>query len=254
MRVYTDAAGCRGTRLRPFLIAPGLAVAFLLGNVPLADAGYNHCRAVIGLGVMSRLTGDSNPAHCERHQGSKYCIAHEEQGNNYINCNAGSGHAHHHSNIFGRPSEGNPKAAAAARTAPPRPGSRGTSQYIQQTWLGSRAGDKIDVAWAPQSFLQVDLTELKRGQIISARASMATHGGLAGAVELAAWLDEKGKPSTQTRLTGVFQDVKFELVSHPNRIVSLQFRQPLTWSVPGNAETFDSELEGSINVELRTGK
>jgi len=83
---------------------------------------------------------------------------------------------------------------------------------------------------------------------------MVTDGGLAGTVELSAWLDRKGVPQTRTRLTGIFKDVKFELVSHPGKIVSLQFRQPLVWTVAGKVDTFDTALDGWIDVKAGRGK
>jgi hypothetical protein len=248
----TNAIALRTGKYRtpPFIVVL-LTGAFSLGSTT-AEAGYNHARAQLGLGVSSQLTADSNPAHAERHQGSKYCIAHEQIGYNYINCNAGNGHAHHHSTIFGLISTGqNDKPAASA---PPQPGSRGSVQYVKQTWLPNSAADKIDVAWSPESFLQIDLTELERNTIITSRASLATDGGLSGAVELSAWLDEKGKPQTDTRLSGIFKDAKFELVNHPGKAVSLHFRQPLSWTVPGKSDTFDSALEGSVQVETRGRK
>lgn len=250
MLFSTNAIELRACKYRtsPFIVLL-FAGAFALGSAT-ADAGYNHARAVIGLGVSSQLTSDNTAAHAERHQGSKYCIAHEQIGYNYIHCNAGSGHAHHHSTIFGLVTTGNQNNTKAAE-APPRAGSRGSVQYVKQTWLPNSAADKIDVAWSPESFLQIDLTELTRNSIITSRATLATDGGLSGAVELSAWLDEKGKPQTDTRLSGIFKDAKFELVNHPGKAVSLHFRQPLSWTVPGKSDTFDSALEGSVQVETR---
>jgi hypothetical protein len=238
-------------RTPPFIVLL-LTGAFSLGNTT-AEAGYNHARAVIGLGVSSQLKTDSQAADAQRHQVTKYRYAHEELGNNYTYGNAGSGHAHHHTNLLGLVSVGNEQKAASdqqPKNPPPRPGSRGSSQYVKQTWVPN-GREKMDVAWSPDSFLQIDLTELSRNNIITSRASLAADGGLAGSVELSAWLDEKGMPQTNTRLSGIFKDAKSELVSHPGKIVSLHFRQPLSWTVPGTAETFDSALDGSIDIETR---
>jgi hypothetical protein len=239
-----------------------LVGTLMLGNAASAIAGTNHARSVIGLGVSEQRGFNNAPAHAERRQGSKYRVTHEAIGNNYTYGNAGSGHAHHHSGSFNhsgglllRWDLGEQENSERQRTeiAPPVPGSRGTSQYIRQTWLPNTAGDKIVVALSEDSFLQVDTSELTPGSRLVSRARLTAEGGLAGTVEISAWLDKKRKPQIDTQFTGIFRGLKFELVSHPGGVVTLQFRQPATWTVPGKAETFDIALDASVDVERKQG-
>jgi len=234
----------------------GLVIALLLGNLAVL-AGTMHAKSVIGLGVNNNRGFNDAPAHAERHQGSKYRITHEEWGSNYTYGNAGSGHAHHHSGPFHHssrfsspsgPSEQDRANSPKPETPIPVVGSRGSSQYIKQTWLQNAAGDKMDVTWVPETFLQIDPTELRPGEQLVSRASL-TAPGLVGALELTAKLDRNRKPVVDTRLTGVFKGLKFEVITHPNGVISLQFTQPLAWSVPGKAQTFDVALDASIETK-----
>lgn len=223
--------------------------AVMLGVSAPATAGPMHARAVIGLGVSEQFAPHGGVAHAERHQGSKYRVAHEEFGNNYTYGNAGSGHAHHHSGL-NRSSEGESQESdnrEARATKPPVLGSRGTSQYVKQTWIPNAYSDQIEITWTPDSFLQIDPSEIRPGGQVICRASITASGDLNGTVEISARRNRGQKPKIDTQLTGVFRGVKFELVSHPNGVVSLQFRQPLKWAVKGNGETFDIALEASID-------
>ncbi|MEN3334142.1 MAG: hypothetical protein V7641_3507 [Blastocatellia bacterium] len=234
--------------LKSFTSLVLLGVVVLCVSAP-ATAGVMHARAVIGLGVSAQFAPHGGVAHAERHQGSKYRIAHEEFGNNYTYGNAGSGHAHHHSGLA-RSSDGGSQESdnrEAPATKPPVPGSRGTSQYVKQTWLPNASGDKIEITWTSDSFLQIDPSEITPGGQVVSRASITASGGLNGTVEISARLKRGQKPQIVTQLTGIFRGVKFELVSHPGGVVSLQFRQPLKWAVRGNAETFDIALDASID-------
>lgn len=228
-----------------------LIVVMLLANTIAVFAGPQHARAVIGLGIQDRLAGHNGVAHAERHQGSKYRIAHEELGNNYTYGNAGSGHAHHHGpnhHASGGSviSDVDQDVSIRPREEMPQPvlGSQGTSQFVKQTWLAGAAG-KIIVAWSKDSFLQIDPAELKPGSLIVARASLKTQD-LAGTVELSARLDRNRKPQIASQLTGIFKGMKIDLVTHANGVVSLQFRDPLSWAVPGKMQTFDIALDASI--------
>jgi hypothetical protein len=232
-----------------------LVSTFIFGNAASAIAGTNHAKAVIGLGVNDNRGFNDAPAHAERHQGSKYRVVDERIGSNSNYGNAGSGHAHHHSGPFHHssgsmrlgPGEQEDPNRTRPEIAPPVLGSQGSSQYIKQTWLPNAAGNKMDVAWSPDSFLQVDPSELAPGEQLISRASLAAPG-LVGSVEMTARLDNKRKPQIDTRLTGIFKGLKFELVTHPNGVISLQFRQPLAWTVPGKVTTFDIALDASIDT------
>ena len=126
-------------------------------------------------------------------------------------------------------------------------GSRGTSQYLRQTWRANAAGNGFDVAWDPKNFLQVDPAELTPGGRLVSSGTL-TAPGLTATVELSAQLDEKGNPKIETKLTGAFQGLRYALVTHPNGVVSLQFQQPLTWSFPGTDDTFDLAIEGTVDT------
>lgn len=231
-----------------FFLSLALTVASALWGAAPAVAGVMHARSQVGLCVRSQITAHGGVAHAECKVGSKYRVSHEEFGNNYTYGNAGSGHAHHHSGLSFVPAGGAQDDAARPRPEfkPPVPGSRGSSQYIKQTWLPNSSRDKIVVAWDPNSFLQVDPAEVKPHRPFVVRASLVAEGGLEGAVELVARRDAARSPRFETNLTGVFKGAKFELVKHPGGIVSLQFRQPLTWTVAGDPETFDVSLEASV--------
>jgi hypothetical protein len=224
--------------------------ALVLASASSANAGLMHARAVIGLGVSAQYAGEGGVAHAERHQGSKYRIAHEEFGNNYTYGNAGNGHAHHHSGLFRSSSDaGQDKTNQLESTiSPPAPGSRATSQYVKQTWLPTSGGTEIKVSWTPNSFLQIDPSEMSPGRKIVSRVSITAAGGLTGTVELWGRLDGHKKPQIDARLTGIFKNIKFKLVTHPNGVVSVQFSQPVTWTVRGNAAKFDIALDGSIDT------
>jgi hypothetical protein len=235
-----------------------LAAAIPFANVAPALAGTNHAQSTIFLPPATRsvCARDSEVAEAVLTFGNRNRVSHEERFLNYTYGKVGFGHAHHHSGICvgaglaAGDDKTDSKDAGHADETPPPPilGSKGTSQYIKQTWVPNAAGKKIQVTWTPDSFLQVDPSELTPGSRLVSRASLAADGGLAGTVELSARLNKKGKPQIDTQLTGIFKRAKFELVSHPGGIVSLQFRQPLTWTVRGTAETFDIALEGSIDV------
>ena len=226
-----------------------LVGALVLGNAPSVNAGKMHARSVIGAGIANSIAPHGGVAHAVRSQGTKWRTSHEEFGNNYTHGNAGIGHAHHHGHSPEATSGGEQENSNAKgrEPAPPVLGSKGTSQYVRQTWLPNATGDKIDVAWSPESFLQVDPSELTPGSRLVSRASLAILGGLSGTVELSAQLDEKRKAKIETKLTGIFKGLKFELVTHPGGVVSLQFQQPLKWTVTGKAETFDIALDASID-------
>lgn len=233
-----------------------LAVAITFSNVPFGVADTMHARSLVFPKDKSVCAGGAGVAHSAVTVGNRYRVSHEELYSNYTYGNAGSGHAHHHSGTclsFGRVAGEDKLDAKDERPedeTPPPPilGSKGTSQYIKQTWRPNAAGKKMEVAWTPDSFLQVDPSELTPGSRLVSRASLTTDGGLAGTVELSARLNKKGRPQIDTHLTGIFKRVKFELVSHTGGVVSLQFRQPLTWTVRGRAETFDIALEASIDI------
>lgn len=238
------------SRLKPLGLS-SLAVALLLGSASSADAGAMHARSVIGLGVHSQTASHNGVAHAERHQGSKYRISHEELGNNYTYGNAGNGHAHHHSTPFmAPPNQGSSEGQILQE--PPVLGSRGTSQYLRQTWRPNAAGNGFDVTWDPKNFLQVDPAELTLGGRLVSSGSL-TAPGLTATVELSAQLDEKGNPKIETKLTGAFQGMRFALVTHPNGVVSLQFQQPLAWTFPGTDDTFDLAIEGTIDTGEEDG-
>jgi hypothetical protein len=237
-----------------------LAAAITFGNVSSAVADTNHAKSTIFVKSQSRCAPPYAPADATVNAAfGRYRVSHEEMYSNYTYGNAGSGHAHHHGSSeacvnYGRMARDNGansrEAGPGSETPPPPPrlGSKGTSQYIKQTWRPNAAGDKIDVAWTPDSFLQVDSSELTRGGRIVSRASL-TAPSLKGTIELSVRLDQKRKPKVDTQLTGIFKGLRFELVSHSAGVVSLQFRQPLTWTVPGKAETFDIALDASIDAE-----
>lgn len=233
-----------------------LAATIALGNVPFAVAGAMHARSTIFPQDKSRCAGEAQAAEANITRKNKYRVSHEELYSNYTYGNAGSGHAHHHSGTcvsFGRQAGDNSVDSNGARPepqAPPPPilGSKGTSQYIKQTWLPNATGDKIVVAWTPDSFLQVDPSDFAPGRRLVSRASLTAGRGLTGTIELSARLDQKRQRKIDTRLTGIFKGVRFELVSHPGGVVSLQFRQPLTWTASGNVKTFDIALDASIDV------
>ena len=211
-----------------------------------------HARSTLGLDIKSRCAGESGVAEAilkGRLRKSLYSVSHEERSVNYNYGNAGSGHAHHHDGTFCVTSGFLPFSDVVDETPPPPPeiGSPGTSQYIFQSWLPNAADTEITVAWSPRNFLQVDLSQLIPGVPLASRASLAADGGLFGSVELLALLDEHLITHIDTRLTGIFDGLSYELASHPSGVVSLQFRQPLIWIVPGDAETFDISLDGSID-------
>lgn len=244
-----------------------LVAAVTFGGVPSAVADTMHARSLILPKDQSRCAGPSDKADAsvtvKIFGKTKYRVSHEELYSNYTYGNAGSGHAHHHSGTclsFGRAAgdDGADSKDVNPGETPPPPilGSKGTSQYIKQTWLPNAAGTnaartnaapkQIDVTWTPDSFLQVDTSELTPNSRLVSRASLAAPG-LVGTVELSAMLDKSRKPKIDTQLTGIFRGLKFKLASHPGGVVSLQFQQPLKWTVPGSAETFDIALEASID-------
>ncbi|HEX2061026.1 MAG TPA: hypothetical protein VHK90_09820 [Thermoanaerobaculia bacterium] len=226
-----------------FLVFP-----FVLGIATSAGAGVMHARAVIGLGVSSQTAGHYGVAHAERHQGSKYRIVHEELGYNYNYGNAGSGHAHHHSGSPFAPEaeEQTGEHGRRAEVKPPVPGSPGTAQLLRQTWLPDREREAVVVSWLSDSFLQVDPSDVTPSHPAICNGSLTAEGGLQGSVELSARLDADRRIRIEVKTTGVFSGVKYELVTHPNGVVSLHFREPLEWIVPGQQEDFEISLDGAI--------
>jgi hypothetical protein len=183
----------------------------------------------------------------------RYRYSHEQLYYNYTYGNDGSGIAEH----LKYPAicvviNSLQDSADDAGTNPPIPklGSAGTSQYLAQTWLPNDAGDQITVTWNPDNFLQVDMTELTAANPLSSRASLTADGGLFGSVELMAWIDDESKPHVGANLTGVFEGMEYDLVPHSNGVVSLHFKQPLSWTVPGRTDTFYVSLQGSINHDF----
>jgi len=230
---------------RNVLICVCICVLSIFYNVP-ANAGFMHARSVIGLGVSAQFASEGGIAHAERHQGSKYRVSHEEFGNNYTYGNAGTGHAHHHSGLFRTSGEDKDITPGVQKpTKPPKEGSPGTSQYIKQTWLPNASG-LIEVTWTPDSFLQIDPSDIALNARIVTRATISAGERLSGSVELIARRTQGRKPAVDTRLTGIFKNVKFEVVTHPNGVISLRFKQPLRWTVKAKPDTFDIALEGSI--------
>lgn len=236
-----------------------MTVAITFGNVTSAVAGTMHAQSTILPKSQSRCAGESGAADASVTlkilRKTYYRVSHEELYSNYTYGNAGNGHAHHHSGTclsFGRPAgdDGVDSNDVNPAETPPPPilGSQGTSQFIKQTWLPNALPNLIDVAWTPDSFLQVDPSELTFGSRIVSRASLSAPFGLAGTVELSAVLDKSLAPRIDTKLTGIFTGLNFELVSHLSGVISLQFQQPLRWTVPGTAETFDIALEASIGT------
>lgn len=231
--------------------------AVVLGVPTHTMAGNMHASAIIGLGISSRTASHHGVAHAERRQGSKYRVAHEELGYNYTYGNAGSGHCHHHAGSP-RPSgdesqEGDIREIPVRDLPVPILGSRGTSQSITQYWLPY--GENIEISWTRDSFLQIDPSEiplLLGGQIVS-RGSITLSSGLHGTVELSVRLNRFRQPQVETRLTGVFKRARFELVTHPNGVISLQFRQPLKWIVRSTVENFDISLDASIEESFTRG-
>ena len=184
----------------------------------------------------------------------RYRNSHEELYYNYTYGNDGSGVAEHLKPPAYCVSTGSPQLPdddpGSNPPLPPKLGSAGTSQYVAQTWLPNDAGDKITVTWSADNFLQVDMTELTPGNPLSVSASIHADGGLFGSVELTAWMDDQSQPHIGTILRGVFEGMPFDLVNHPNGVVSLQFKQPLAWTVPGQVDTFFVSLQGSVNPDF----
>lgn len=54
-------------------------------------------------------------------------------------------------------------------------------------------------------------------------------------------------PHVVANLTGVFEGKAYNLVPHSNGVISLQFTEPLSWTVPGHVDSFYSSVRGSIN-------
>lgn len=233
-----------------------LCAVVVLGSTTSAVAGIMHATAKLGSNVQRSIAGHNGAAHADVGDIFTVCRAHEELGYNYIDCADGRGHAHHHKGLFNRylpadnQDDNSENLLPNAALPTPMPGSPGTSLYVLQTWLPNASGNEITVTWSPDSFLQVDLSELTPGNSLASLAILTADGGLVGSVELSAWLDDRLGPQIATRLTGIFGGLAFELGQLSPGIVSLQFRQPLTWTVPGEAETFDIALDGSINGVL----
>lgn len=233
-----------------------LLVAVVFGVATPATAGEMHARSSIGLFSREQFAPHNGVAHSDlRRPNNRYRIAHEQLGYNYTTGNAGSGHCHHHSGSP-RPS-GDKSQESDGRLIPPRhppvPGSRGTLQHIRQYWLPN--GENIEISWTRDSFLQIDPSEiplLLGGRIVS-RASLTTASDVNGTVELSVRINRFRQPQVETRLTGVFRTARFELITHPNGVISLQFRQPLEWVVRGNAENFDISLDASIEESFGRG-
>jgi hypothetical protein len=226
----------------------------VMATVSSAQAGYNHARCIIGLGISSQLSGDPNAADCQRNQGSKNRVAHESPGNNYTYGNAGSGHAHHHTTIFG-PSELHTIGATEGKPMPPpKAGAKGTSQYIGQTWVAGGQQDTIVVSLTPDTFLQVDTTKLQPNETVTSGMSVSAGRVVDGTIELSAGRNGDGPPTTYVRATGALENASYTLVTdRRGRIVTLQFKTLPTWTVAGDVDTFDGELTGSI-IDETAGK
>lgn len=222
----------------------------MLGIAPLVSAGLQHAKAVIGLGVSAQFAPHSGVAHAERHQGSKYRIVQEQKGRNYNYGNAGSGHAHHHdgSSRSSARDEQHDSSPEGSPTPPPVPGSSGTSQYVNQTWLPTPVAGNIEVKWTPDSFLQIDPAEIIPGYPIVVRASLTADGGLTGEVHISGIRNGNGEPQIEANLTGIFAGKQFALVTHPNGVVSFHFTEEVAWTVQGDYETFDIALDASIDT------
>ena len=79
------------------LLAIGIALG--VSSVTSAVAGNLHARATLdGIPSIS-FASHSGTAHAERVTGSRFCKVTERATYNDMNCNAGSGHAHHHRSI-----------------------------------------------------------------------------------------------------------------------------------------------------------
>lgn len=228
-----------------------ILIAFVLGNGSSASAGKMHAFARLGLHSCSQYTGHGGVAECDLDGLFKrYVIAHEEFGNNYVHHRGGSGHAHHHSGpdlsfAGGAQDKSVPQESP---TPQPTPGSPGTSQYVNQTWLPTAVAGDIEVRWTPDSFLQVDPSEMTPGLPIVLRASITADGGLTGTVELSGLRNGDQEPEITAHLSGILEGKHFELVTHPNGVVSFQFTEPLDWTVQGDPETFEIALDASIDT------
>lgn len=225
------------------------AVAMLANAAPVF--AQMHAASTLPLKLpISVCAPDYAAADANLTRNSKYRYTHEALYSNYTYGNAGSGHAHYHT---GTCLSYDLIAAADSPGDFPVPtlGAPGTAQYILQTWLPNATGDGFNVVWSPDSFLQVDLSELALDNTLAnplaARASLATSTGLAGSVELLAWLDATLTPQTATHFTGAFDGLANQLRAWPGNVVSLQFTDPLNWNVVGDLSTFEIALEGSID-------
>ncbi|HWM26500.1 MAG TPA: hypothetical protein VNP98_16915 [Chthoniobacterales bacterium] len=226
--------------------------ALVFGNVSSTQAGDMHARVYLYPGLSSSSTGHGGVAHVERRRNNKYCIAHEQFGNNYVRCNAGDGHAHHHSGrdrpaARGEQDNSSPQGTPTP-TPPPVPGEPGTSYYVNQTWLPTSVAGDVEVRWTPDSFLQVDPSEIAPGLPTVLAASLTADGGLTGTVELSGLRNGDQEPQINAHLTGIFAGKQFKLVTHPNGVVSFQFTEPLAWTVQGDPETFEIALDASIDT------
>jgi hypothetical protein len=178
------------------------------------------------------------------------CHAHEEQYINYcIQHGSGTCHASHHSNPYfcvGAPISSGPDDETSGSLQKPIMGAPGSSQYLSQTWVPNAADDHILVTLQPDTFLQIDLTELGPGNpTVTTSASLSATGGLAGSVTLFASLGTSADSNVSVSLTGALKGASYNLMRTQEGVVVLQFSQPLSWNLPGQEEDFDIELDGS---------
>lgn len=224
---------------------------FICGSAVPAHAGRNHAHVVLGVRPKGDCEPDNQTAYAyligkAKSRKNLWVAATEGPNENSIQGNAGYGHAHHHSRNNCDLQSQDSDVGAAALPAPVRLGWPGTSLFVHETWLPNPAGDEITVSLTPDSFLQVDLNQLTPTNPLSVRADLDADGGIAGSIILSAWMDDNHMPHVETNLTGVFEGSQFALVPYENGVVSLQLLGPQSWTVPGQVETFDTEIESAI--------
>ena len=92
------------------------------------------------------------------------CHAHEEKSYNFCYSQGPNGcHASHHSNPFfcsGSLIDPGDQSDPISSSRPPDAGSPGSQQYLAETWIPNDQDDHILVTLQPETYFQVDLSEL----------------------------------------------------------------------------------------------
>jgi hypothetical protein len=244
------------------VILVGIVAEWVVAS-PTMAASRMHAKATICAQNGCSTAGDCKPqngvAHAEETANTGFgiakVVAHEQQGYNYITVSvpvgsgySGSGHAHRHGSFFCIPFLNTLNDNMDQLNGPggPRdPGSPGSNANAAQTYAAGGTANTVDVTFDPAAYLQVDASALAIGKSISASWTLEITEERS-TVNLVATKRKDGSVVVVPSFTGVFRGPAYTVTPTGNQLYVLQFTQPLQWTVPGDVDTIDIGVEGSV--------